>query len=65
MPSAASSSNHRLGTAPAPASHHQVILLTMGQTAYFGPAVDSMAHFAKLGHTPEGLVNPAEYLLQV
>lgn len=44
---------------------NQVILLTMGQTAYFGPAKDSLAHFASLGHEPEGLVNPADYLLEV
>ena len=37
----------------------------MGQTAYFGPAKDSLAHFASLGHEPEGLVNPADYLLEV
>ncbi|CAN0443751.1 unnamed protein product [Pylaiella littoralis] len=46
-------------------SFDQVILLTMGQTAYFGPAVDSLDHFAKLGHTPVGLVNPADYLLEI
>ncbi|CAM9583250.1 unnamed protein product, partial [Ectocarpus sp. 13 AM-2016] len=43
----------------------QVMLLTMGQTAYFGPAVDSLDHFARLGHEPEGLVNPADYLLEI
>lgn len=43
----------------------QVILLTMGQTAYFGPAVDSLAHFASLGHEPKGMINPADYLLEV
>ena len=37
----------------------------MGQTAYFGPAKDSLAHFASLGHEPVGLVNPADYLLEV
>ncbi|CAM9811429.1 unnamed protein product, partial [Ectocarpus fasciculatus] len=45
--------------------HDQVILLTMGQTAYFGPAVDSLDHFARLGHEPKGLVNPADYLLEI
>ena len=43
----------------------QVIFLTMGQTAYFGPAIDSLEHFALLGHRPDGLVNPADYLLEV
>ncbi|CAN0478910.1 unnamed protein product, partial [Scytosiphon promiscuus] len=43
----------------------QVILLTMGQTAYFGPAVDSLEHFARLGQSPIGLVNPADFLLEV
>ena len=37
----------------------------MGQTAYFGPAIDSLEHFALLGHRPDGLVNPADYLLEV
>lgn len=37
----------------------------MGQTAYFGPAIDSLAHFVKLGHVPDGMVNPADYLLEV
>ncbi|CAM9919784.1 unnamed protein product, partial [Ectocarpus fasciculatus] len=46
-------------------SFDQVILLTMGQTAYFGPAVDSLDHFASLGHEPKGLVNPADYLLEI
>ncbi|CAN0120957.1 unnamed protein product [Ectocarpus sp. 6 AP-2014] len=46
-------------------SFDQVILLTMGQTAYFGPAVDSLEHFASLGHEPQGLVNPADYLLEI
>eukprot|EP00752_Nemacystus_decipiens_P009950 g8873.t1 len=46
-------------------SFDQVILLTMGQTAYFGPARDSLAHFASLGHEPMGLVNPADYLLEI
>ncbi|CAN0345524.1 unnamed protein product [Ectocarpus sp. 12 AP-2014] len=46
-------------------SFDQVILLTMGQTAYFGPAVDSLDHFASLGHEPRGLVNPADYLLEI
>ncbi|CAM9592338.1 unnamed protein product [Ectocarpus fasciculatus] len=46
-------------------SFDQVILLTMGQTAYFGPAVDSLDHFASLGHEPDGLVNPADYLLEI
>ncbi|CAN0100436.1 unnamed protein product [Scytosiphon promiscuus] len=43
----------------------QVILLTMGRTAYFGPAVDGLEHFRRLGHEPTGLVNPAEYLLEI
>lgn len=43
----------------------QVILMTMGQTAYFGSAADSLGHFARLGHEPTGLVNPADYLLEV
>ena len=43
----------------------QVIVLTMGQTAYFGPAGDSLAHFTSLGHEPKGMVNPADYLLEV
>ncbi|CAN0131811.1 unnamed protein product, partial [Ectocarpus fasciculatus] len=46
-------------------SFDQVILLTMGQTAYFGPAVDGLDHFASLGHEPKGLVNPADYLLEI
>ncbi|CAM9216387.1 unnamed protein product [Ectocarpus sp. 12 AP-2014] len=46
-------------------SFDQVILLTMGQTAYFGPASDSLDHFARLGHEPKGLVNPADYLLEI
>ncbi|CAN0222698.1 unnamed protein product, partial [Ectocarpus sp. 12 AP-2014] len=46
-------------------SFDQVILLTMGQTAYFGPAVDSLDHFSSLGHKPDGLVNPADYLLEI
>ncbi|CAM9549652.1 unnamed protein product [Pylaiella littoralis] len=46
-------------------SFDQVILLTMGQTAYFGPAVGSLEHFAKFGHVPVGLVNPADYLLEI
>eukprot|EP00903_Cladosiphon_okamuranus_P021625 g19883.t2 len=46
-------------------SFDQVILLTMGQTAYFGPARDSLDHFASLGHEPQGLVNPADYLLEI
>lgn len=43
----------------------QVILMTMGQTAYFGSAAGSLGHFAHLGHEPTGLVNPADYLLEV
>ena len=43
----------------------QVIVLTMGQTAYFGPAVDSLAHFASLGYEPKGMINPADYILEV
>ena len=39
--------------------------MTMGQTAYFGPAADSLAHFATLGYEPKGMVNPADYLLEV
>eukprot|EP00904_Undaria_pinnatifida_P002690 jgi/Undpi1/12421/HiC_scaffold_5.g02093.m1 len=46
-------------------SFDQVILLTMGQTAYFGPADHSLAHFANLGHEPKGMVNPADYLLEI
>lgn len=41
------------------------MLLAMGQTAYFGPASDSLEHFARLGFKPDGLVNPADYLLEV
>ncbi|CAN0395195.1 unnamed protein product, partial [Hapterophycus canaliculatus] len=37
----------------------------MGQTAYFGPAVKSLKHFRRLGHKPAGLVNPADYLLEI
>lgn len=36
----------------------------MGQTAYFGPAGDSLGYFARQGHEPEGMVNPADYLLE-
>ena len=39
--------------------------MTMGQTAYFGPAAESLAHFANLGYEPKGMVNPADYLLEV
>ncbi|CAB1101456.1 ABC [Ectocarpus sp. CCAP 1310/34] len=46
-------------------SFDQVILITMGQTAYFGPAVGGLDHFASLGHKPDGLVNPADYLLEI
>ncbi|CBJ33450.1 conserved unknown protein [Ectocarpus siliculosus] len=54
-------------TTPIPrfSQHYTVILLTMGQTAYFGPASDSLDHFARLGHEPKGLVNPADYLLEI
>ena len=48
-----------------PSRLSQVILMTMGQTAYFGSAADSLGHFAKLGLEPAGLVNPADYLLEV
>ncbi|CAN0277096.1 unnamed protein product, partial [Scytosiphon promiscuus] len=41
-------------------SFDQVMLLAMGQTAYFGPASDSLEHFARLGFKPDGLVNPAD-----
>lgn len=37
----------------------------MGQTAYFDPANESLEHFAGLGYKPDGLVNPADYLLEV
>ena len=43
----------------------QVMLLAMGQTAFFGPASESLDYFAGLGHKPDGLVNPADYLLEV
>lgn len=43
----------------------QVILLSTGRTMYFGPAVDSLEHFARLGYKPVGLVNPADYLIEV
>lgn len=39
--------------------------MTMGQTAYFGPAIDSLGHFARLGYTPVGLFNPADFLAEV
>eukprot|EP00903_Cladosiphon_okamuranus_P020333 g18655.t1 len=42
----------------------QAILLTMDQTANFGPAIDNLEHLTILGHWPEGLVNPADYLLE-
>ena len=41
------------------------MLLAMGQTAFFGPASESLDYFAGLGHKPDGLVNPADYLLEV
>ncbi|CAN0151348.1 unnamed protein product, partial [Pylaiella littoralis] len=43
----------------------QVILLSTGRTMYFGPAVDSLEHFARLGYKPVGLVNPADYLIEI
>lgn len=39
--------------------------MTMGQAAYFGSAADSLGHFARLGLEPTGLMNPADYLLEV
>ncbi|CAM9490513.1 unnamed protein product [Choristocarpus tenellus] len=42
-----------------------VILLTMGQTAFFGPASEALQYFAGLGLKPTGLVNPADYLLEI
>lgn len=43
----------------------KVLLLTMGQQAYFGPVQGSLPHFAELGYFPRGMMNPAEYLLEV
>ncbi|CAM9408971.1 unnamed protein product, partial [Phaeothamnion confervicola] len=43
----------------------KVMLLTMGRTAYFGPAAAALPHFAALGRVPDGMVNPADYLLEI
>lgn len=44
----------------------QVLLLAMGQTAFFGPATESLGHFSSLGYLYKpGLISPADYLLEV
>lgn len=45
----------------------QVLLLAMGQTAFFGPAIESLEHFSSLGYLykPYSSVNPADHLLEV
>lgn len=42
-----------------------VIVLAGGHLAYFGPALDVVGHFSRIGYSCPPLFNPAEYVLDV
>ncbi|CAK4354690.1 unnamed protein product [Aphanomyces euteiches] len=42
-----------------------VMILSQGQTAYFGSPNDSLGHFASLGYPCPQFTNPGEYFLQL
>jgi ABC-type multidrug transport system ATPase subunit len=43
----------------------QILLLSQGQTCYFGPRFEVRPYFASLGHEMDLYTNPAEYLLDL
>jgi ABC-type multidrug transport system ATPase subunit len=42
-----------------------VLLLTEGQTAYYGPPGDSIRYFKSLGYPDPTLMSPAEFMLEL
>lgn len=43
----------------------QTLLLSRGQVAYYGKAVDALAYFEKLGYKSPDRMNPADYLIEI
>lgn len=46
-------------------SFNRLLLLSMGRTAYFGPASGVVQHFAALGNELPPAMNPADYVLEL
>jgi hypothetical protein len=42
-----------------------VLLLSSGNTVYYGPPANSMRYFISLGHPPPPLLSPAEFMLEL
>ena len=46
-------------------SFDTLMLLSMGRVAFSGTAEGAVQHFAALGHTPQTVMNPADFLLDL
>jgi len=44
---------------------NNVLLLSGGQTVYYGPPVTSMRYFTSLGYPPPPMLSPAEFMLEL
>ena len=42
-----------------------ILLLSSGQTVYYGPPANSMRYFRTLGHPPPPMLSPAEFMLEL
>ncbi|KAG6472157.1 hypothetical protein ZIOFF_069614 [Zingiber officinale] len=44
---------------------HKILLLSDGNSIYFGKGSEAMAYFARMGHAPTLAMNPADFLLDL
>ncbi|TMW64528.1 hypothetical protein Poli38472_011408 [Pythium oligandrum] len=44
---------------------HNIMVLSEGQTVYFGPQTDAIKHFASIGYECPMYANPAEYFIEL
>jgi ABC-type multidrug transport system ATPase subunit len=42
-----------------------VLLLSQGQTVYYGPPTQTLNYFSSLGHSPPAMMSPAEFMLEL
>lgn len=42
-----------------------VLLLSQGQTVYYGPPTQILSYFSSLGHSPPQMMSPAEFMLEL
>jgi len=42
-----------------------VLLLSQGQTVYYGPPAQSLSYLSSLGHSPPTMMSPPEFMLEL